>query len=57
MRKIYLEIKAKVIVMADEAVPTPDIVSGLKINCVDFGELVEVEDYEVSGDYEVTDSK
>lgn len=55
MRKIYLQITARVVVTVDENVTVEDIVSNLGIESIDEG-LTLVEDYSIQ-DYEVTDSK
>ena len=55
-RKVYVELKVRLIVNVDEGVEIGDVIDELEYNFSDTTGSAEVEDMTIS-DYEVTDSK
>jgi len=55
-RKIYVEVKVKLIIRADEGVEVGEIIDEMDYNFTDGTDKAQIEDTEILG-YEVTDSK
>ena len=56
MRKVYVDIKSRIIVNMDDGVDLNDVISEMNYNFVSGTEGADIEDSEIV-DYEVTDSK
>jgi hypothetical protein len=55
-RKIYVEVKVRLIVRADEGVSVDEIIQEMDYNFTDKTGKADIEDMEIK-DFEVTDSK
>jgi hypothetical protein len=55
-RKIYVEVKVRLIIRADEGVEVSEIIQEMDYNFVDKTGKADIEDMEIR-DFEVTDSK
>ena len=54
MRKVYVDIKIKAVITADEGTSTEDIMQDMCFNCEN--QSADIEDWSIE-EYEVTDSK
>ena len=56
MRKVYIELKAKLIIQADEGVEIDEVISEMEYDFISQTDGAEIIDTRVD-DYEITDSK
>ena len=56
MRKVFVEVKVKLVLNMDEGVEVGDVISEMDYSFADTTGNADIEDTEIS-DYEVTDSK